>query len=488
MNRILNAEQLVSHGNERGRQVLVQILEAGLRAADPYFNTIKLLRVEGKRLIVGGPPDFDPDGALKTGEEVFDLDEVGRILVVGAGKGVQRVAKAIEEVLGERLEGGVVIAKHGDEAILERIEVVFGAHPVPDEGCVEGCRKMMALLQGLEPEDLVFTIAANGVSALLTMPVPGVTLDDVRDVTYKMQIERGVFTGDLNPIRNHLDMMKGGRISRYLQPAMAVHILAVSPGECGDYDGLMERNAWLHTLPECTTYARAVDNLKRYDAWDDVAPAVCDWLERADPAYETVKREEFEKGRFRIFGVMPVHWGMRPTAARKAAELGFTPHILYHAMHADAGQVAQVIAAMALNCEATGEPFEPPCALIGGSEMLVTVGKGRGMGGRNQEFALTAAGRIAGSENILISSVDSDGTDGPGRQFHAVGDIPDLAGAIVDGTTMERAQAAGIDVPAELADHNTSPALWALDDAILATHNISINDLMVTLVLGRKGE
>ena len=164
MDRILNAEQLVSHGNERGRQALVQILEAGLRAADPYYNTLKLLRIEGNRLIVGGLPDFEPEGSPKTGEEVFDLDQVGRILVVGAGKGVQRVAKAIEEVLGDRLEGGVVIAKHGDERILERIEVVFGAHPVPDEGCVEGCRKIMAKLQGLKPEDLVFTVAANGPS------------------------------------------------------------------------------------------------------------------------------------------------------------------------------------------------------------------------------------------------------------------------------------------------------------------------------------
>ena len=184
---------------------------------------------------------------------------------------------------------------------------------------------------------------------------------------------------------------------------------------------------------------------------------------------------------------MPLHWGMRPTAARKAAELGFTPHILYNAMHADAGQSAQVIAAIALNCEATGEPFEPPCALIGGSEMLVTVGKEQGMGGRNQEFTLTAAERIAGSENVLIASADSDGTDGPGRQFYAVGDIPALDGGLVDGTTVRRAAEAGMDLRAELRRHNTSPVLWAIGDAIMATPNISVNDLMVTLVLGRKG-
>ncbi len=108
------------------------------------------------------------------------------------------------------------------------------------------------------------------------------------------------------------------------------------------------------------------------------------------------------------------------------------------------------------------------------------------MGGRNQEFTLTAAERIAGSENVLIASADSDGTDGPGRQFDAVGDIPALDGGLVDGTTVRRVAEAGIDLRAELHKHNTSPVLWAIGDAIVATPNISVNDLMVTLILGRK--
>ena len=176
--RILNAEVLTSHGNVRGRKALVEILEAGLRAADPYLNTLKLLRVEGNKLVVGHP-DFEPAGSPRGGEEVFDLGEVGRIYVFGAGKGVQRVARAVEEVLGDRLAGGHVIAKHDDELILERIGVSYGAHPVPDEGCVRGCQRILEMCRGLRREDLVLTIAANGVSALLTLPAPGVSLREV---------------------------------------------------------------------------------------------------------------------------------------------------------------------------------------------------------------------------------------------------------------------------------------------------------------------
>ncbi len=147
-----------------------------------------------------------------SGEEVFDLDEIGRIFVFGAGKGIQRVAKAIEDVLGDRLTGGHVIDKQGGEKILERIEVTFGAHPVPDEACVRGCERILEMTADLTEDDLVFTMVGNGVSSLLTLPAPGISLAELQRLTYIFQIERGGPTIDLIPIRNHLDQMKGGRI------------------------------------------------------------------------------------------------------------------------------------------------------------------------------------------------------------------------------------------------------------------------------------
>jgi glycerate 2-kinase len=332
--RIQNAETLTSHGNIAGRKVLVEILEAGLEAADPYYNTLRLIRIEDETLVVDNS-EFEPAGSPRTGPEPIDLSEVDYIYVFGAGKGIQRVAKALEDTLDNRLTGGHVIDKKGHEPILRKIGVTLGAHPVPDIDCIKGCQRILEMSEGLTKKDLVFTLVSNGVSSLLTMPVPGVSIEDVRQTTYVMQIQHGAPTGDLNTIRNHLDVMKGGRITKHLSPARMIHILAIDPG---NYDQLMNHNLWLHTLPDCTTFSDAVHNLEKWDAWDEVPASVRAHLERADPSDETVKAKDFEKMNFRIFGVMPNRTGMMPTAMKKAAELGFKPVVLAEGLTIESAQ------------------------------------------------------------------------------------------------------------------------------------------------------
>jgi glycerate-2-kinase len=492
--RIQNADVLTSHGNLPGRQAVLEILEAGLQAADPYLNTRRLIRVEKGRLLVGNPA-FEPAGDPRSGFEVFDLSQVGRIFVFGAGKGIQYAARAFEDVLGERLAGGHVIAKHGDEQILERIGVTYGAHPVPDEGCVEGCRRILQMCQDLRPEDLVFTLVGNGVSALLTLPAPGISLEEIRQVTYLMQIERGAPTQDLNPVRNHLDAMKSGRISRMFRHLKAVHILVfdanaiILPDKkgglpCGGYKALMRGNLWLHTLPDCTTFADAARMLKKWHAWEEVPEGVRAHLLRADPAQETVKAGEWEQADCRVFGVMPASLGMVPAAKKKAAELGFKPHTLSTFLQAEAREAGFTLADLAINIEKECQPFEPPCALFTSGELLVTVGGEHGIGGRNQEFALAAALRLDRSQRIVVGAVDSDGTDGPGGQFwEGRESLPCLAGGLVDGSSAETARAAGVDLHAALRRHDASPALWKLGDGVLLSHNVSMGDLSVILVM-----
>jgi glycerate-2-kinase len=492
--RIQNADTLVSHGNVDGRRKMVEILEAGLEAADPYNNTQRLIRLEGGRLIVGNR-DFEPRGTPKTGDEIYDLSKLGNIYVFGAGKGCQRVAKAIEDILGDRLTGGHVIDKKGHGVTLERIGVTLGGHPVPDNDNPRGCQKILEMTKELREEDLVFTIAANGVSSLLTMPVPGVSIEDLRETVYLMQIERGAPTRDLNPIRNHLDMMKSGRISRYIHPAKMIHIIAIDPSPEYDYNRLMNQNLWLHNLPDFTTFADAARMLKKWRAWDQIPNSVRKHIETADPRHETVKAEEFEKMTFRIFGVMPYKMGLVASAMKKAEELGFKPISLVGrvpsksrmtGLQAEASQAGLVVAAIAITSEITGKPFEPPCALFTTGELLVTVGEEKGIGGRNQEFTLSAARRIWGSKNIVVGAVDSDATDGPGTQFFkAKEDIPCLTGGIVDGETVDEAEQVGINIMEELRRHNATPALWKLRSGIVATPNISVGDLGVTLITDR---
>lgn len=485
MNRILNAKELTSHGNSTGRRAIIEILEAGLQASDPYYNVFKLIKLVEPDMLIVGSPHFEPPGDPRSGEEIIDLSETGRIFVFGAGKGIQRTAKAIEEILGDRLTGGHVIDKQGAPLILDNIEVTFGAHPVPDEACVRGCERILEMCRDLREDDLVFTVVGNGVSSLLTLPVPQVSLADIQHITYRFQIERGGPTLDLIPIRNHLDQMKGGKFSRYIQPARAIHIVAfLRP----PYRELMEGEIyqWLHTLPDVTTFADAVNSLKKWELWDETPPAIREFFCRADPAQETLKVPEFETMDARVFCILPEHLGMAPTACNKAAELGFTPHLLFnnYTMLTEASQVGKIVASMARQSEISGEPFSPPCALVSSGEFLVTVGQERGMGGRNQEYALAAALEIADTCNVVMASVDSDGTDGPGHQFvDGCRDIPVLAGAIVDASTTVRACEQDVNIFEALRRHHTSPALYTLDDGIVATPNVSMADLSVTLIL-----
>jgi glycerate-2-kinase len=484
----LNPESLCNHGNIQGRQEVIEILEAAMQAADPYNNAVNLVRILDDQLIVGNR-DYQVSGSPRTGEEVFKLSNTGKIFVIGAGKGVQRVAKALEDVLGDHLFGGHVIDKHGAPIILKKIGVTLGAHPIPDENCIIGCQKILEVCSGLGPEDIVFTIAANGISSLLTLPVPGISLEEVCETTYLMQIERGVPTYELNQVRNHIDLMKGGRISMALQPARAIHIVAYDPDGFGRYESgwseFIHHNVWIHTLPDCSTFQDAVHILKKWDAWDAVPVSIREHLLNADVTLETVKPAQFEKTWFRIYAIMPRKLGFLAQAEQKARELGYSSHTLCGRLETEASHAGEVIGSIALSIEREGVPFQPPCALFTWGEMVVTVGEQKGIGGRNQEFALAAALRIAGSRKIVIGAVDTDGTDGPGVQFAEKGEnYPTLAGGMVDGLTVSEAVAAGISIEEELRKHNTTPPLLMLNSGIAAGHSISLSDFGVTLIMG----
>jgi len=365
------------------------------------------------------------------------------------------MAKAIEDTLGDRITGGHVVDKKGHPIILNKISVTLGGHPVPDEDCVAGSKRILEITKNLRQNDLVFTCISNGVSSALTLPVPGISLEDVRKTTYILQLEHGVPTSDLNSVRNHIDMLKGGRISRYIQPAKAIHIVAHPPSS---YEQLMYRNYWLHTLPDCTTFQLTIDYLKKWDAWDEIPASVREFLEAADPKYETVKAEEFRRWSCRIFGLLPgyKYTAKLPAPMKKADEFGFKPVILTDELYGiEASQAGKYMAAICKTIERSGHSFQLPCALFTTGEMVVTVGKEKGIGGGIQ-FA------EGGPANMPTC----------------------LAGGIIDGETMEEAKKAGIDVTGELKRHNTSPTLWALKSGVVATPSISLVDLTVALVMG----
>lgn len=485
--RIKNRNQLIFGKNAHAKRMMLDILDAGLQASDPYQNALKLLHREGNILFVGNP-DFEPENDPQSGTERYDLNEFEHIWLVGAGKGVQRVALAFYEILGDRLTGGELIAKYGDELILpSNLHVTLGAHPVPDENCVVGSKQIVELSRRVSEKDLVITVIANGGSALLTLPMDGVPLEDAMRIVQLLQIEKGAKTEDLNKIRNHIDQLKGGRISRLFKKARQLHIEVADVNHYrselinSDYYDLMTNNMWLHNLPDGTTFSDAVEVLDSYDVWDETPESIRKVLLEADPDKETVKYDEFSQMKFRVFGIMPGKLHYLYAAKKKAEEYGFHTYILSRSMDAEAFALGKAAAGIGMNILYRNEPVSAPAVLLSAGEMRVTVDKFQGVGGRNQEYVLSAACEIGGRDRILIASVDTDGTDGPGG-LDIDGAPRCLGGGIVDGESLDLAEKSGVDLKSALIHHATSEALWRIHGGIEIEQNISLNDLSVIMV------
>ena len=499
MKRIINRESLVSHGNLEGRKILADIMEAGMMAADPYNNTMKLVRIEKDLLIFEGEA-FEAEGDPRTGPTVFDLkNDIDRIFIFGIGKGIQRVTKALEDLLGDRLSGGYVLGKHGDEIIMERVGVTLGGHPTPDEYCVEGCRKIVEALKyaKLTERDLVITAMGNGIGSLCTYPVDEVPLSDVTEMVRLMQIEYGMPTSDLCFIRNNIDRLKGGKLSRMMRPAKLIHLLGIPPKivnkpffDMSGYDALTKKNLWLHTLCDDTSPKEALDIIRVWDTKKKCPTTVQKYLKKPDPEYLTVKPDEYESWNCRVFGVMPAVYGTFPSAMSRAREWGYKPYILTDWLQTEAASAGAVIAQVALSSEKGITPFKPPCAIFSGGEVIVTCGENPGIGGRNQEVVVAGSIVITGSKRIVMSAVDTDGTDGPGGEFHPEATkqgITVLSGGIVDGYTNQQAEKRKVNLEEALRTHSTSAVLWELNCGIASTQNISVTDLQCTLVMDHDG-
>ncbi len=481
---VKNRGEVVSRGNLRGREVAVDIIEAGLAAVDPYANTKKLVRIEGGQLRIGGFPETDISGL---GEEVIELSQIRNIYVLGAGKTVQKQAKALEDLLGDRLTAGAITVKKGETIYLKRIEVTEGAHPVPDEKSVAGTRKIVKIAERAGERDLVFTLFSSGASSLFVMPMEGHTLEEIQTV-YRLAIKHG----DMRVIwrlMKHFSAGGGGRIMMRIHPARMVNLLMAIRNFEPWRGRIPAAGSWIASWPpgpRCL--ADSLRELKAMAWWEDLPTSMRSALEAQDVKFEVPDLEKFRQ--FKSSYWQPVNnRQMLEAAKRRAEELGYKGAILGTWWEVQSNDASKIMMGIAEDCVRYGTPFEPPVALISGGEMIVPVGNATGVGGRNQEFALRAALRIPETpgSGIVVGSVDSDGTDGPGTQLAGggTGDFRCLAGGIVDEETLPTAKSLGIDLEAELRNHNSSPPLQKLKSGIY-TGNTGIvgGDLRVFLVPG----
>jgi len=468
--RIKHAERLTSHGNVDGRKAVLEIFEAGLEAADPYENVKKLIRIENGKLIVGHKAFSRPLGQEPL---VFDLSQVGNIYVVGGGKAAQRQAEAIEDVLGDLITDGHLNAKKGDDIRLKRIGVTLAGHPIPDENSIEGARRILEIERKAKKGDIVFHSESGGGSALLTLPAPGIILQDLQEVNRLLYFTCGATMWDTNAVRNQLVLLRG-RHARYVGDATLIQI-STDERPPGLRVSLIGKDSTQRSGVD--SYQYAIDVLKTYHCWEKVSQSVRTYLTKADLRYGPLRPEERRGQRRHYFRIMGPEY-MLEAAKNKAEEIGLNTAIIVSSLSdVEAQPTAETFAYIAQEIETYGRPFKPPCVLLCGGELVVTVREETGVGGRNQEFALSAVPRIAGSKNIVIASMDSDGTDGP----------TDMAGGIVDGYSMERAKEAGVDIFEELRRHNSTMVLNKLGDTICTgIQGTNVQDLRITYV-GKKG-
>ena len=463
-----NYDGLLQHGDVAGRQIVLDVLEAGLAAPDPYENVKKIVRIEGERLIVGHPAFSQPVGQAPM---AFDLAAIGRIYVVGGGKVAQRQAEALEEILGDRISDGQINAKKGDTIRLKRIPVTLAGHPIPDEDSVAGAQRIVEIEQRAGRNDLVFLCHSGGATALTALPAPGITLADLQTVYRLLYFECGAAMPVANAVRNQLVVLHS-RHPRYFGEATAIQLetletppkLRVHAYEVPNYgDG---------------GYRAAIEVLHAYHLWERVPESVRRFLLAADGRYGHLRPEETAGKSYTSFRTMGPEI-MLAAAKRRAEELGLRAVILAASLNdVEARTIGETLGYIATEIAELGQPFTPPCMLILGGELVVAVGDATGCGGRNQEFVLAAAGRIAGRPNIVIASVDSEGTDGP----------TESAGGIVDGQTLARAQAVGLDIAAELANHNSNAVLAALGDLLVTgVRGTNVRDLRLIYVGGASG-
>ncbi len=431
------------------RAVLNAVLEAALAAVEPGEAVRRAASVDAGDLVVDG--------------RRYPLAAYRRVLVVGAGKASAPMAAAVEEILGNALPvTGSVTVRVGHAAPTRMVRIREASHPVPDAAGVDATRAIVELLEETDEHDLVICVISGGGSALLTLPADDISLADMQQTTDAL-LRSGATINEINVVRKHLDTVKGGGLARLAAPAQVI-TLVLSDVVGNPLDAIASGP----TVPDPSTWADAAQVFDRYGLWAKASAKVA---ERVQAGLDGRLPETPKPGDAVFASTRNVIVGSNLLACLAAADagarLGFSGLVLTSYVEGEAREVGHVLAGLLREVDASGHPSARPCLLVAGGETTVTV-RGAGRGGRNQELALSAAFKLRGIADVLLASIGTDGNDGP----------TDAAGAFVDGSTVDRAAAVGLDPQSFLAENDSYRFFDRLGDLIrTGPTNTNVNDL-----------
>jgi hydroxypyruvate reductase len=434
-----------------------EIFKGCLTAVDPYKAVKRFVNLEGDRLVVG------MEGESKT---ELDMTKFDRISLVGAGKATAPMAGAIEELFGERIKKGMINLKYGFTEELSFTEIIEAGHPVPDENGVKGARKILDFLKSAGEKDLIFSLISGGGSSLLPQPAGDITLSEKQELT-QILLACGASIDEINAVRKHISSSKGGQMARAAFPATIVNLMLSDV--VGDKMDVIASGPF---VPDSSTFKDVWEIFMKYDLKG--VPAAIDEHVKAGlkgQIPETPKENE------RIFDcvfnfIVGSNMLALEAASTKAKDLGYETLILSSMVEGETREVARVHSALAKEIVKTGRPTPPPACIISGGETTVTI-RGKGLGGRNQEFCLAAClDLVELPPRVVILSGGTDGNDGP----------TDAAGALVDPLTVTRGKDAGMEA-AEFLDRNDAYHFFEKTKDLLMTGPTNTNVMDVRLVL-----
>ena len=428
-----------------------QMIDAALEAAAPQHALRRHLKREGDWMWVG--------------PQKYHLPDFRRVLLLGFGKAAVEMAQAAEDVLGDWLTGGLVITQHGHARPLEDIVIVEAGHPLPDENGLAGAAQMLELVGHPTKSDLIIPLISGGGSALLTLPVPGISLQDLQ-VVNQLLLRSGADIHQFNSVRKHLSQVKGGNLARRLYPARVVALLLSDV--VGNDKGVIASGPF---SPDRSTFAHVWETLGEYQLRAELPQAVRAHLQsglRGEIA-ENPSAGDQAFGRVQALVVGDNQLAAR-AAFKRSNDLGFATRLLTSRLQGEARTAASWIVKEARSARAAAEEDSRPICLVAGGETTVRV-RGDGKGGRNQELALAAAVEMAAGndERARLVCLATDGQDGP----------TDAAGALVECDSVARAAAAGLDARKHLENNDSYSFFSALGDLIFTgPTGTNVNDLL----------
>ena len=451
--KIKNRERLLGHGDVESRRVVLDIADQTLARLDSYNRIKGIMRMEGD--------------ILQVGVKRWDLAKKRNVYLLGAGKACNHMAMAVDEILGDRLSRGIAIVKISEPTdVFRRTDVYVGGHPLPNAEGYRACLKMLEIVDRAGPDDLFIVVISGGSSALMSCPIPGVSLDDEIAVTDVM-LKSGADIFEINAIRRHISQMNGGMLAKRIRARGAELIgLGISDGigspATGDIGVPYAKYRGTPMGPDQTTLDETRRVIRDYGVAGRLPKNVVDYLMTAGEEGETPKA--FPENTYYLVNTLP---DSCIYAKGIAAAMGIDAMILTSFLEGEAKDVGRIFASLAREIQAYGNPLPAPCALLASGEAATTIPDNAaiaGHGGPSQEETLSFALSAARTEGACLLSIDSEGTDG----------TTPVAGGITDSRSYARARERNVDVYGALRGHACYEALDAIDDVVV-TGNTGTN-------------